>query len=70
MTGTIEGGLKAAATNKHRYGKSFYKTIGAAGGKKSTKTGFGSDKVGKDGLTGRARAAIAGAEGGRKSKRS
>ena len=31
--------------------------------------GFASEKVGKDGLTGKQRAEIAGAKGGRKSKR-
>lgn len=31
--GTKQGGLKAAATNKDRYGDDFYKRIGAKGGK-------------------------------------
>lgn len=35
MAGTREGGLKAAKTNKKRYGDDFYTGIGALGGKKS-----------------------------------
>ena len=33
MPGTIEGGRKAAATNKKKYGKEFYANIGRKGGK-------------------------------------
>ncbi len=40
MPGTKNGGIKAAETNKKRYGKSFYVRIGAMGGKKSTGGGF------------------------------
>ncbi len=40
MPGTRKGGLKAAETNKKRYGKAFYVRIGAIGGKKSTGGGF------------------------------
>lgn len=40
MSGTKEGGIKAAATNKARHGKSFYAQIGAKGGKKGTTGGF------------------------------
>ena len=36
MPGTVAGGKKAAVTNKKRYGKNFYKRIGALGGLKST----------------------------------
>lgn len=32
MAGTKQGGLKAAATNKERHGKDFYKNIGRQGG--------------------------------------
>ena len=32
MAGTKEGGLKAAATNKKKYGKNFYAQLGARGG--------------------------------------
>lgn len=44
MAGTIEGGKKAAATNKQRYGKTFYSVIGAEGGRKSTGGGFAKDR--------------------------
>jgi len=40
MAGTKEGGLKAAATNKKRYGKEWYKKIGAMGGKNGHTGGF------------------------------
>lgn len=61
MSGTKAGGLKAAATNKLRNGDDFYARIGAKGGSRSTPTGgFGADHE---------RARIAGAKGGRISKR-
>lgn len=69
MSGTTEGGRKAAAANKARYGEDFYKRIAAKGGRAGHNGGFGSEKVGKDGLTGRERSRIAGAKGGRKSTR-
>ena len=40
MAGTREGGLQAAATNKMRYGLSFYKQIGRMGGRISRGGGF------------------------------
>lgn len=40
MPGTKMGGKKAAATNKKRYGKNFYVTIGQKGGKLSKNGGF------------------------------
>lgn len=40
MGGTIEGGKRAAQTNKTRYGKDWYAKIGAKGGKKGTTGGF------------------------------
>lgn len=40
MAGTKEGGLRAAATNKAKYGKDFYKKIGHIGGKIGTTGGF------------------------------
>lgn len=43
MAGTKEGGHRAAATNKQRYGGEFYHTIGRLGGKKSTGGGFAKD---------------------------
>lgn len=69
MPGTKAGGLKAAQTNKEYYGDDFYKKIGAKGGENGRTGGFGSDKVGKDGLTGQERARLAGAKGGKNSKR-
>ena len=69
MGGTRAGGLKAAETNKNKYGKNFYAEIGRKGGHNGTTGGFASDKVGKDGLTGWERATKVGAIGGKKSKR-
>lgn len=43
MSGTIEGGKKAAATNKELYGANFYTTIGRLGGEKSRGGGFAKD---------------------------
>jgi general stress protein YciG len=60
MSGTREGGVKAAETNKSRYGKNFYQKIGAVGGKKSTTGGFAANPE---------LARIAGRKGGKKSKR-
>lgn len=40
MPGTKAGGLKAAATNKDKYGQEFYKHIGARGGAASGTGGF------------------------------
>lgn len=64
MAGTKEGGKKAAATNKAKYGKNFYAEIGAKGGRLGRTGGFASYKVGNDGLTGPQRAKLAGAVGG------
>lgn len=69
MAGTLEGGRKAAKTNKRRYGKNWYAKIGHIGGANGHTGGFASEKVGKDGLTGSERAKIAGSKGGRISKR-
>ena len=42
MSGSRIGGQKAAATNKAKYGESFYQTIGAKGGSVRTPLkGFG-----------------------------
>lgn len=60
MAGTKEGGRKAAAKNKAKYGADFYAKIGAAGGKKGTTGGF---------FANRELARIAGAKGGRISRR-
>lgn len=70
MAGTKIGGKKAAATNKSKYGSTFYASIGAKGGKKGKTGGFASDKPGADGLTGRERARLAGSKGGKLSRRS
>lgn len=69
MAGTKAGGKRASETNKKRYGKDFYASIGAKGGKRGKTGGFASNKVGADGLTGRERARLAGAKGGEISKR-
>lgn len=60
MGGTTRGGKKAAETNKRRYSEDFYKKIGRMGGLKSRGGGF---------ATNRDLARIAGAKGGRNSKR-
>lgn len=60
MAGTKEGGAKAAATTKEKYGYDFYKGIGAKGGKRGRTGGF---------YANRELARIAGAKGGRISRR-
>jgi hypothetical protein len=60
MAGTKEGGKKAAATNKAKYGAEFYAKIGANGGKNGHTGGF---------YANRELARIAGARGGRISRR-
>lgn len=60
MAGTKTGGRKAALTNLKRHGSDFYARIGAAGGKKGTTGGFAAN---------RDLARIAGAKGGRISRR-
>jgi len=60
MSGTKEGGKKAAETNKANHGKDFYKRIGAKGGKNGHTGGF---------YANRELASSAGAIGGRKSRR-
>ena len=69
MSGTKEGGRKARDTNIKRFGKDFYRRLGRKGGRNSHTGGFASNKVGADGLTGVERARIAGAKGGRASRR-
>jgi general stress protein YciG len=61
MAGTVEGGKAAAATNKQKYGSDFYAKIGAKGGQKGRTGGF---------YANRDLARIAGARGGRISRRS
>lgn len=60
MAGTIIGGKAAALTNKALYGDDFYKRIGAIGGKNGRTGGF---------YANRELARIAGAKGGRISRR-
>lgn len=60
MAGTKKGGLNAAKTNKKRHGKDFYKKIGALGGMKSRGGGFAANRT---------LASLAGAKGGRISRR-
>lgn len=69
MAGTVTGGKAAAKTNKTKYGSDFYAMIGAKGGKRGKTGGFASAKVGKDGMTGKERARMAGSKGGRISRR-
>lgn len=45
MAGTKQGGARAAATNKSKYGADFYSKIGTAGGKGSRGYGFGHGKA-------------------------
>ena len=61
MSGTTKGGLEAAKKNVERYGKDFYARIGAKGGRATVPKGFARN---------RALARIAGARGGRVSRRS
>lgn len=60
MAGTVAGGRAAAATNKAKYGDDFYGKIGAIGGKRGRTGGF---------YANRELARIAGARGGRISRR-
>lgn len=60
MAGTKAGGQKAATTNKALHGSDFYAKIGAIGGKKGRTGGFAANP---------ALARIAGAKGGRISRR-
>ena len=69
MAGTKKGGAKAALTLKKRYGKEFYKAIGAKGGENGTTGGFASKLKDERGLSGRERAVIAGRKGGKISRR-
>ena len=60
MPGTKKGGMKAAATNKELYGTDFYKRIGSKGGQNGHTGGFAANP---------ALAMVAGAKGGRISRR-
>ena len=60
MSGTKAGGLKAAETNKRLRGENFYREIGRIGGKNGHTGGFAANRT---------LARLAGAKGGRRSKR-
>ena len=60
MAGTKSGGQKAAETNRKKYGPEFYRNIGRKGGKNGHTGGFAANPE---------LAKIAGAKGGRISKR-
>jgi general stress protein YciG len=60
MAGTVAGGKKAAKTNKAKYGDDYYSELGRKGGKNGHTGGFASNPE---------LARIAGAKGGRISKR-
>lgn len=60
MAGTKEGGLRAAESNKAKYGEDFYAKIGAKGGKKGRTGGF---------YQNRDLARLVGSIGGKKSSR-
>lgn len=60
MAGTKGGGIKARNTNYERHGKDFYREIGRKGGRNGHTGGFASNP---------ALARIAGAKGGKKSRR-
>jgi len=60
VSGTRIGGLRTKETNIAKYGEDYYKNIGRLGGKASTTGGFAAN---------RELARIAGAKGGRISRR-
>jgi general stress protein YciG len=60
MSGSRDGGLRAAASNKERHGEDFYKRIGAMGGRWTGKKGFALSPE---------RARLAGQKGGKISRR-
>lgn len=60
MAGNADGGKKASATIKEKYGENFYKRIGKIGGQNGHTGGFFAD---------RELARTAGSKGGRISKR-
>lgn len=60
MAGTREGGIKAAKSNKLKYGKDYYAKLGKLGGHNGHTGGFAANPE---------LARIAGAKGGKASKR-
>lgn len=70
MSGTTVGGVKAAQTNKERYGVDFYRTIGKKGGELGTTGGFHKSVCSCEYKPGEHKKAVcAGALGGKISKR-
>jgi hypothetical protein len=72
MAGTTVGGRKAVKTIKQVYGKDFYAVQGAKGGAKSRDGGFAHTVQREDGSineVGRELARVAGARGGKVSRR-
>lgn len=69
MGQTKAGAVKARQKIIELYGKDYYSKIGKKGGSNGTTGGFASDKLGKDGLTGKQRASVAGRIGGINSTR-
>ena len=69
MVQTSAGGKKTAQTIKEKLGIDFYREIGRKGGKNGHTGGFASNVIGRDGLTGKERARIAGRKGGTISRR-
>lgn len=61
--------FKEVAKRRLEKDPDYYKKLGHLGGIVSSKGGFASDKVGHDGMTGRERARVVGARGGRLSRR-
>ncbi len=45
MSGSVEGGRVAAATNKKKYGDDYYAKIGAMGGKLGHTGGFAAKRI-------------------------
>ena len=68
MSGTVTGGRKARDKNLAR-DPNWYSKIGKIGGKLGRTGGFASEYTGHDGLTGKERARVQGAIGGKLSKR-
>lgn len=64
MSGTPEGARKRIEKLKELHGPDYFKVQTSHAGKHTKRGGFASEKVGKDGLTGRQRAKIAGRKGG------
>lgn len=62
-------GIKGARHELKALRRRLLPQSGQSGGRKGSSGGFASDKVGKDGLTGKERAVVAGRKGGKVSRR-